>query len=148
MLFIFLCLPVIALTQTVFQGLGFSIQPPSLQDMPDNQAIVIFYFPVSEKSAPNVSVIKQTYADSTSRYKDLSETQLKEQKAEIISSKIVDGKYYIEYIWVVNGIKLHFYSKAILKNGKAVLATATATPGQWRKFRNELIKTVESLSLL
>jgi len=147
-IFIMMLLPVAVLAQTAFQGFGFSIQPPVLREIPDNQAIVLFYFPASEEFAPNVGVIRQTYPESAAKYKELTDSQLKDRNAEVIASKIAGGTYLVEYAMAVNGKKMHFYSKAVFKDGKVLLATAAATPAQWKKLGNEMKKVVDSLSLI
>jgi hypothetical protein len=150
-LFLVILLPAFAFSQESgsanFQGLGFSINTFNVKEMPNNQAILSFFLPASENFAPNVNVLSQDFNGSPVQYKELTESQLKSPDYKTITSKVENDSYILEYTGVYNNQKLHFYSIAKFRNGKAVLATATATFKQWDKYKTELISVINSLNL-
>ncbi len=152
LLVILFLLPVFIFSQesglASFPGLGFSINTFNIKEIPNNQPIISLYLPVTEKFAPNVSVLIQEFNGTQNQYKESSESQLKNENITTITSKIENDSYILEYISAYDDKKLHFYTIAKFKDGKVFLATAAATIKQWVKYKNELMSVINSLNLI
>lgn len=150
--FLLMALPVLISAQSGggkadFPGLGFSIGTFNQTAAPETQTVVSLYLPATESFAPNINVMIQTYSGSPAGYKDLTDSQLKNASYTSLVSKVENGVYILEYLGDYSGKKLHFYSIAKFRNGKVYLATATATIAQWKEYKAELVRVVNTLSL-
>jgi hypothetical protein len=107
---------------------------------------LLLCLPASEGFGPNINIQIQPYTGTIKEYATLSKGQFEELKWKIISEKeIGDNEWSVEYIGTGESGELHFYARAISKNGKVYLATATAKESQWPTISDTLREHVDSL---
>jgi hypothetical protein len=125
---------------------GFTIEP--LEELSAKTYTLMFmYLPVEDGFSTNVNVRIEHYPDGLEKYIELSRTQSKLHKFEIVSETVEKDFYLVESKGTVLGNELHFYSKAIPKKDKIYLVTGTAKDSQWKKKEPKLKKAVDSFKL-
>lgn len=130
-----------------YKAYGFSIdQLPSNTDF-SGQALMMFST-AADGFAPNVNVMVQKYPGTIQDYIKLSKTQMTDAKMKMVSEPTIDkSAATLEYEGVMQGKSLHFFAKAISKNGKIYLATATLPSDQWAKNSKSFKDNVNSLEV-
>jgi len=107
---------------------------------------LVLCLPASEGFGPNINIQIQPYTGTIKEYATLSKGQFEELKWKIISEKeIGDNEWSVEYTGTGESGELHFYARAISKNGKVYLATATAKESQWPTISDTLREHVDRL---
>jgi hypothetical protein len=102
----------------------------------------------TEGFAPNINVQIQPYTGTIKEYATLSKGQFDELKWKVISEKeIGDDEWSVEYTGTMQAGDLHFYARAISKNGKVYLATATAKESQWPTVSDTLRQHIDSFEV-
>ena len=128
---------------------GFQID--ALDAAPDPSApstALELCLPATESFAPNINVQIQPYTGSIKDYAALSKQQFGDMKWKVISEKQVsDNEWSVEYTGSMGGADLHFYARAISKNGKVYLATATAKETQWSTLSDTLRQHIDSFKV-
>ena len=141
---------------TLFQAKAATIDLPlygfqidTLDATPNASATttaLVLCLPASEGFGPNINIQIQPYTGTIKEYATLSKGQFEELKWKIISEKeIGDNEWSVEYTGTGQSGELHFYARAISKNGKVYLATATAKESQWPTISDTLREHVDSL---
>lgn len=124
---------------------GFSID--SLDDTVDlypAQALMMFLAPYNG-FASSVNVMIQPYLGTMEEYIALSKQQFQEMEWEVVSeSRRGETEWLVEYQGKLQEQSLRWYARAILKDRKVYLATATAAQSQWEEFADTLKKNVDS----
>jgi hypothetical protein len=106
---------------------------------------LVLCLPASEGFGPNINVQIQPYTGTIKEYATLSKGQFEELKWKIISEKeIGDNEWTVEYTGTGQSGELHFYARAISKNEKVYLATATAKETQWAAVSDTLRQHIDS----
>jgi PsbP len=106
---------------------------------------LMMFLPVSDGFAPNVSVNIQPYPDSIKDYISLSKGQFQRMNLTIVEEKQTgDNEWSVEYKGPAQGIDIHFYARAVIKDGMVYLTTATAKESQWSSVGETLRKHVDS----
>src|SRR5260221_1902583 len=128
---------------------GFQID--ALDAAPDASApatsLQMFLTP-AEGFALNINVQIQPYNGTIKEYATLSKGQFDELKWKVISEKeIGDNEWNLEYTGTMQAGDLHFYARAISKNGKVYLATATAKESQWPTLGETLRQHIDSFKI-
>ncbi len=143
---------------TLFQAKAATIDLPlygfqidALDAAPDASApataLEMFLTP-TEGFAPNINVQIQPYTGTIKEYATLSKGQFDELKWKVISEKeIGDNEWNLEYTGTMQAGDLHFYARAISKNGKVYLATATAKESQWPTLGETLRQHIDSFKI-
>jgi hypothetical protein len=104
--------------------------------------------PATEGFAPNINVQVQPYTGTIKDYVTLSKQQFEGMKWKVVSEKQVgDNEWSVEYTGSLGDKDLHFYARAISKDGKVYLATATAKQSQWATVGDTLLQHVQSFQL-
>jgi hypothetical protein len=140
---------------TLFQAKAATIDLPlygfqidALDATPNASATttaLVLCLPASEDFGPNINIQIQPYTGTIKEYATLSKGQFEELKWEIISEKeIGDNEWSVEYTGTGQSGELHFYARAISKNGKVYLATATAQESQWPTISDTLRQHIDS----
>ena len=140
---------------TLFQAKAATIDLPlygfqidALDATPNASAAttaLVLCLPPSEGFGPNINIQIQPYTGTIKEYATLSKGQFEELKWKIISEKeIGDNEWSVEYIGTEQSGELHFYTRAISKNGKVYLATATAKESQWPTISDTLRQHIDS----
>ena len=113
-----------------------------------NGTALMTFLPSSEGFAPNINVVIQTYAGSIQDYITLSKGQFDQLKANVLNEKLNgDSEWQVEYKATMQNNDLHFYARAISKNGKIYLVTGTTKESQWNTFGATIRQHVDSFSL-
>ena len=130
----------------VFKDSGFSIAP---LDAPIKEAgkVLAMFLPRSGGFAPNVNIQIQQHAGTMEEYVAVSRKGLESGNFKVLSDKIDKGTYVLEYSGTVQGANLHFYGKAILKEGPVYIATGAATEDQWNDVAAKVKACVDSFQL-
>lgn len=127
---------------------GFQI---NALDAPAQDAVgsaLITLLPVSDGFAPNVNVLIQPYTGAMADYITLSKGQFASIKANVLSEQTpTPTEWVVEYTGTMGGNDLHFYARALSRNGKVYLVTGTAKDMQWSKVGQTLRQTVNSFKL-
>ncbi len=130
-----------------FPEAGFSIDSidatPSLAGA---QPLQMFLPPQNGFSA-NVNVQIQPYPGTMKQYLELSESQFKQMGLTVVSSKNLGGTMFFEYSGSMQGMDLHFYSKAVKSGDFVYLVTGTDSKQNWNTNKNKLITAVDSFKL-
>jgi hypothetical protein len=129
----------------------YSFQIDALDAAPDASApatALEMFLPPTEGFAPNINVQIQPYTGTIKEYATLSKGQFDELKWNVISEReIGDNEWSVEYTGTMQAGDLHFYARAISKNGKAYLATATAKESQWPAVSDTLRQRIDSFKV-
>ena len=76
------------------------------------------------------------------------EEEFEEMKWKVVSEKqISDDEWSVEYTGSLGDKDLHFYARAISKNGKVYLATAVAKETQWATVSDTLLQHIQSFKV-
>lgn len=131
-----------------FKQAGFSIAPLDEQQQGPAQALIMF-LPASNGFSPNVNVQIQPYPGRIDEYANLSKTQFKQIGFKVLAeSKSNHSEVIFEYSGTLQGNNLHWYARAVQKNGTIYLITATATEEQWPKVADKLKECVNSFETI
>jgi hypothetical protein len=104
--------------------------------------------PATEGFAPNINVQVQPYTGAIKDYATLSKQQFEGMKWKVVSEKQVsDKEWSVEYTGALGDNDLHFCSRAISKDGKVYLATATAKETQWATVSDTLLQHLQSFKV-
>jgi PsbP len=104
--------------------------------------------PATEGFAPNINVQVQPYTGAIKDYATLSKQQFEGMKWKVVSEKqISDDEWSVEYTGSLGDKDLHFYARAISKNGKVYLATAVAKETQWATVSDTLLQHIQSFKV-
>lgn len=126
-----------------FQLDGLEAQPG---DVPTSA--VMSFLPVTDGFAPNINVQIQPYAGSMADYITISKQQFAPMQWKVVSEKTVgDNEWVAEYTGPLQGNDLHFYARALSRNGKVYLVTGTAKQTQWPTVGDTIRKHVDSFKL-
>jgi hypothetical protein len=127
---------------------GFQIDASDAAPDASNPTTVIQTFlPVTEGFAPNIIVQIQPYAGTIKEYVTITKKQFEEMKWKVVSDQQSgDNEWNVEYTGTFQGADLHFYARAVSRNGKVYLTTATAKESQWPTVSDTLRKHVESFA--
>jgi len=127
---------------------GFSID--ALDDSVDRfptQALMMFLAPFNG-FASSVNVMIQPYQGTMDEYIAQSKQQFEEMKWEVVSQSVKgQTEWRVEYQGELQGQSLRWYARAILKDGKVYLATATAAQSEWEEVSEVLLANVESFKV-
>jgi len=126
---------------------GFQIDPLDLPsgDRP-TQALSTF-LPERNGFAPNVVVVIQPFSNAVDGFITLSKKQIDQIHGTIINQKKISShEWSVEYTATMRKETYHLYARAILKNGKAYVATATARDADWPADAEILRHCVESMT--
>lgn len=130
-----------------FKSLGFEID--SLKQSPDTGFLVFSQnLPIKYGFSANVNVMIQHFNLGLSKYALISEKQFQDKQMEVLYKKQTKTSLTYEYSGVINGVKLHFYSKAYKKNDFVYLITATELEENWKRQGAILKKNVDSFKFL
>jgi photosystem II reaction center protein PsbP len=142
---------------TFFQARAATIELPlygfqidALDAVPDAASTTALQLclPATEGFAPNINVQIQPYTGLIKDYATLSKQQFEDMKWKVISEKQVsDNEWSVEYTGSMGDSDLHFYARAISKNGKVYLATAAAKVTQWATVSDTLRQHVDSFKV-
>jgi hypothetical protein len=103
--------------------------------------------PATEGFAP-INVQVQPYTGVIKDYAALSKQQFEGMKWKVVSEKqISDNEWSVEYTGALGNNDLHFYARAISKNGKVYLATAVAKETQWATVSDTLLQHIQSFKV-
>jgi len=128
---------------------GFSIDFPLAGEATTPSYLMAqFFLPADNNFSPNVNIIRQKYDKSLEAYDKLSMNQFKQQlKAEVLTREIKGGRITYEYKGEMLSKKFHWYARAFKQNEEFYLVTATALESQWEKYKDKLVKSVNSFKL-
>lgn len=130
-----------------FEAAGFSIVPLNGASETESYQVVMMFLPPTEGFSPNVSVMVQPFGGTIEEYISLSRQQFGGSGLTVLTERASDSEVAWEYAGVLSGSRLHWFARAVLRDGKAYLITATATEAQWRTVSAELKACVESFTL-
>lgn len=109
---------------------------------------VITFLPVSDGFAPNINVQIQPYPGSIKEYAELSKGQFAQMQWKIETEKLVgEQEWSAEFTGPMQGQDLHFYARALARDGKVYLVTGTAKESQWASVGPTIRKHVDSFKL-
>lgn len=130
-----------------FSKAGFTIG--SLDSKPTqgvSQPLQMF-LPAKNGFASNVNVQIQAYPGTLTQYKELSMGQFEQMGISIISSEETADSISFEYSGVMQGLNLHWFSKAFKKGNHVYLVTATGSEKDWDVDKKILMDNVNSFKL-
>ncbi len=140
LLFISLFLPF-----TLWANKSFTITPLPIAEGNQSYVLMTMYLPSSEGFSPNINIMKQHYTGTIKEYISLSNTQFKQLNLTIIEEVQTKNSVTWEYIGMMKGKALHWYSKATSVDGAVYLATATALETQYKDIKKQLKASVDSM---
>ncbi len=130
-----------------FADVGFEIGALQAPSDGVNYQPVLMALPPTEGFAANVNVQAQVYPGSLAEYAELSRGQFESMGWKVLHENLTKTSVTWEFTGDPQGRALHFYAKAVGGDGKVFLATATATPGQWKRYASALKRSVDRLAL-
>jgi len=132
----------------VFTQAGFSIDV--LDSVLGNEPFqpLMMTMPATDGFAPNVNVQVQPYPDGLDAYRKLTLAQFEQFGLELIQEREISATTLVfEYAGKMQGLDLHFYARAVHRDGRIHLATGTSLAKQWEKAGPALRACVDSLEL-
>jgi|GEM_PF-933434 PsbP len=125
---------------------GFQID--LLDAAPDQSTpttVIQTFLPATDGFAPNIIVQIQPYAGTMKDYAALTKKQFEQLKWKVLSDQQPnDNEWTVEYTGSLQDTELHFYARAVARDGKVYLITATARDSQWSTVGDTLRKHVAS----
>ena len=131
----------------VFNDTGFEIDALQAPPHGNGSQPLTMLLPAEQGFSANVNVQVQAFDGSLSEYQTLSEQQFEQMNIKVIRASIENNVLQYEYKGLYDEKQLHWYAKAIKRDGFVYLATATSLEINWPQNRFELMKTVDSLKL-
>lgn len=132
----------------VFTQAGFSIDV--LDSVPGTEPFqpLTMMMPASDGFAPNVNVQVQPYPDGLDAYRKLTLEQFQQLGLEVLQDREISATTLVfEYAGKMQGMDLHFYARALHRDGRIHLATGTSLVKQWEKAGPALKACVDSMDL-
>lgn len=132
----------------VFSQAGFSIDV--LDSAPGTEPFqpLLMTMPASDGFAPNVNVQVQPYPDGIDAYRKLTLKQFEQFGLELVQEREISANTLLfEYAGEMQGMDLHFYARAVYRDGRIHLATGTSLAKQWDKAGPALKACVDSMEL-
>ena len=128
---------------------GFEIEALDGQAGDETVAALMMLLPPTDGFAANINVNIQPYKGSAKDYAKLSTGQFEQMKWKVITEELKgENEWRAEYTGALKaGEQLHFYARALSKNGHVYLVTATAKESQWATAGAKLRKHVDSMKL-
>jgi hypothetical protein len=118
---------------------GFSIDLLDAVPASGATTALMTFLPVTDGFAPNINVNIQTFTGTLADYAALSKKQFADMQWTVIDEKLTgDTEWRAEYKGPMQGNDMHFYARAIPKNGKVYLVTASAKESQWSAVAEKL----------
>jgi len=134
-------------TRLSFPVHGFSLNPIEGTSDTQNVQPVILMLPPSDGFAPNVNVQVQPFGGTLAEYVALSEGQFQAMKWKVKKRTKTRTSETWEYTGKTASGRMHWYSRAVLSDGRAFLTTATALESQWIDVGDRLKACVDSFQL-
>lgn len=133
--------------QVEFVKAGFRIKTLEPAQAPANGYLACtMSLPAEAGFAPNVNVIVEPFSGSLKEYKKMSVEQLEFLEVEPVKVKQKKGELTFEYEGDMLGPRIvHVFTRVILVDDKVFVATATATPEQWKNHGKQLREVVNSI---
>ena len=130
-------------------GYGFEIEALDAQAGNEPVAALVMFLPATDGFGPNINVNIQPYKGSVKDYAKLSTGQFEQMKWKVITGEVTgENEWRVEYTGALKaGEQLHFYARALSKDGHVYLVTATAKESQWATVGAKLRKHVDSMKL-
>ena len=127
---------------------GISIElPVTKKAKAASYQIAMFYLPPADGFAANVNVQKQEFKDTIEAYHRISLKQFKQLNAAMLKQNINGNEIMYEFRAEIKGRDLHFYVRAVQREGFVYLITATGLESQWGEQKTALMKSVDSFKL-
>lgn len=127
---------------------GFQIEALDANPGPASISPLMMFLPSSDGFSPNINVSIQPYPDSMKDYISLSKKQFAQMDWQIVSEKQNGSdEWVVEYKGLVKENSLHFYARAVAKNGKVYLTTGTAKESQWNSVGQIIRQHVNSFKI-
>ncbi len=131
-----------------FPQAGFTIAPLDGPSEAAQQQKLMMFLPASDGFAPNVNIMTQPHTGTLDEYIAISKEGIQKVGFTILNlAKSGADTIVLEYTGQMQNRSLHFYARAILKNGKVFLVTATALEDQWPASCKKLKACVDSFQL-
>jgi hypothetical protein len=110
-----------------------------------NSILLTMSLPASGGFAPNVNVITQASPGSIDDYIAASKGGFQQAGLRVTKfQKLGQDAVVFEYAGRLQNRPLHFYAKAVVKDGQVLFATATATEQEWPSVSAQLQACVDS----
>lgn len=122
----------------------------SLPELPGLEAISMRMptsTPPAEGFAPNINVQIQPHAGTMAEYADLSKQEMIRMGMTIHRLDVIGDTMVIDYQGNVENRSLRWYAKAILRNARVFLITATAASEQWDDVKADLCACIDGFQL-
>lgn len=130
-----------------FKTNGYSIDAlETTTDSPVYQTLLM-HLPATDGFSPNVNIQIQIFDGSLEKYGEESEKSINAAGFTIVSENKQPGSMTWEYSGKMQDYQLRWYAKAIKRDNKIYLATATALDSQWPAVEKQLKQCVDSLKL-
>ena len=129
-----------------FDELGFTMKSLSDSSTSPHQ-VVMLTLPPEHGFSSNVAVMIQAYEGTLAEYKALTQEQFKTHNISLVNEHLAETYLIIEYTGFMQDKSLHWYAKAMKKNGSIFLATGSTLGALWDKDKDKIIKSVNSLKL-
>lgn len=137
-----------AADKLTFPQAGFSIAPLDAKPAQAQEQKLMMFLPGVGGFAPNVNVLLQPHTGTLDEYIAISKNGFQKLNFTILNlAKSGIDTILLEYTGQMRGMSLHWYAKAILKDGRVYLATATAPEDQWPATCAKLKACVDSFQL-
>ena len=138
-----------AQTKITFPAHGFSIAALEPESAPAAASTpLLMSLPPTEGFAPNVNVSIQPHGGTLDAFVEFSQNQFDQMGMQILRQTTSEaGEWFVEYAGALGDIPLHWYSRAVPRDGKIYLVTATARESQWAAVGERLRACVHTFAL-
>ena len=109
--------------------------------------LALFYLPPVDGFAPNVGVRVQVFYGTMKEYDEISAKQFKKTGIKLLHHQVRGNEAVYEYDGELRGTHMHWYSRAVKKDDRVYVITATALQSQWGSVKDELVHSVDSFEL-
>ncbi len=130
-----------------FKQSGFSITALEASGADSAYTVLAMFLPASDNFAPNVNVAIQPFEGSIQDYIKLTRGQLQAGNYALLNEKPGSDSVAWEYAGKMGDLDLHWYCRALLKDGRIYLVAATAAESQWKELAAKLKLCVDSFNL-
>jgi hypothetical protein len=131
-----------------FPGAGFSIEPFDIEAGEVEGQFLMLFLPAVEGFSPNVGLQVQPFPETMAAYAEVSREQFAQMGWKVLREENrSENEWVVEYSGQLQNMALHFFSRALLHEGKVYLLTGVSLASRWEKDEAALRKVVDSFTL-
>jgi len=112
------------------------------------ETIATFQLPAVDSFSGTVSITRQEYTGPLKNYDDVSLSEFKKDKTKLLKHELKENMAVYEYIEKTGDRNIHYYIRVLKSANYIYIAVAVSLESRWEKEKNELVKSIDSFTLI